>query len=86
MTSAGAAIAKASSSVFRGVIVPWAPPWRSLIREIRERFKVKAFFRDHYVFGTKIRRNRDRFRVRNSFSREDLLFKTKITKFETDSK
>ena len=33
------------------------PPWRTQIREIRDRFQVKTFFRDHQNFATKIKKS-----------------------------
>ena len=54
---------------YLGGIVPWPHPCRPLA-EIRDRKKnIKEninFFRD-YVFGTKNRQNRDRFKVKSFF-------------------
>ena len=44
-----------------------ASPWRSQIGEIRDRFKMKTFFREHYVFDQKLTKPRQ-------IQSEDLFF------------
>ena len=67
------------SQLFRGSIVPWPHPCRTLVKN-RKRFKEKTyFFKECYVFGTKYRQNQDRFKIK-TFFRNHYVFGTKIYK------
>ena len=60
--------------------MPWPHPCRPLA-EIRDRFKGKIyFFGDYYVFETKNRQNRDRFKVKTFFRDYYGFWDEKLTK------
>ena len=68
------------SQLFRGGIVPWPHPCRTLVKN-RERFKGKTyFFKECYVSVTKHQQNQDRFKIKIFF--RNMFLGPKFTKLD----
>ena len=66
-------------SVFKGALCH-GPIFGDPLKKLEIDSKGKTFFRDNYVFGTKNKENRDRFKVKTFFWRSLCFWEEKLTK------